>query len=71
LLFERSCMLPLGAAPVVWPLFELICLREEDGCRFFASSRQGSLWQRKVLQPLIATDLKTDFEQIDDWGKGT
>lgn len=64
-------MLPLGTGSVVWPLFELICLREEDGCRFFASSRQGSLWQGKVLQPLIATDLKTDFEPIDDWGKGT
>ena len=36
-------MLPLGTAPVVWPLFELICLREEDGCRFFAGGAKTTI----------------------------
>jgi hypothetical protein len=71
LLFERSCVLPLETAPVVWPLFELTCLREEDGYCFFASSRQGSCRQDQVLRPLIATILETDFERVDDLGKGT
>lgn len=71
LLFERSSVLPLGGCVSSSAAVRIDMSARGDGSRFFASSRQGSLWQRKVLHPFIATDLETDFERINVLGKGT